>query len=577
MKYLWSFCIVLLLTTCNRKTDYNHLTINSLKTEISKYPERAGLVGLLNNRIAEQSIVDSLSQQSERQDSISAFNHILDSINESLYLDKVLTDLSPTQVEENNTNDLEAEGSNISKFNEPALYEFKEGIDTTVFIKGNIKGKAESFIKINQTRLFKKDYQETIVVNEEQDFEETIVVKKAGYYQLQHRQNKYDVFLTPGDTIELLIDHSTDEGLHFLGKTKYANNYLRCAYLQNKAMKYNEYDMLHQKYLSFKKQINYLRQVKLNNLTELLDNNETYVSKAFVDQEKANINYEWARKHLKYQKTNIDNPIATQTSDGKYFNELKFKSSAYFDVYNYRKFLYEYFDFFSHKYIDDTYGKDDKYQYTPEERALKRYNRINFFFKDQQVRDFLKVNLVHDMIEKTKKPLVNPLVAKLKKDVKDEEYIDLINRQYHKHVPMDDGVFAPEFTVKDELGNPLKLKDLKGKWAYIAVWTTWCAPCKIEQPHLEILKKEYANNKNIEILSVSIDEERSKWRKAIKNRAITQPQYIAPGNWNSTFAEAFKLRSVPKYILIDPNGQINDLSTSKPSADIRIKFDHLGI
>jgi len=577
MKFLWSFFIVLLLATCNQKKEDTRLSINEIKTQISQQPDKEELKHLLDQKIAEQQLVDSLSRLWSNFDSIKAFNHILDSINESIYVDKMRSDLNPNPVQ--NTTEIAHQPTKYSTTTlstGPDIYDFNVETDTTVFIKGHIEGKAEAYIKINQTRLFKKDYQQTIVVNSEQQFEENVTIKEPGYYQLQHRQNKYDIFLTPGDSVELLIDHATDEGLHFYGETQHANNYLRCAYLQKKAMKTNEYDLMHQKYLSFKEQVDYRRQVKLNWLNELLDQKDLRISEAFIKQQKANINFNWARKHLKFQKTNMENPIATQTSDGKYFNELQF-SSAYFDVYNYRKFLYEYFDFFSHKYIDDTYGKDGKYEYTPEERALKRYNRINFIFKDPEIRNFLKVNLVHDMIEETKKPLINPLVAKLKKDVKDKEYIDLIEQQYHKHVPIDDGVFAPNFVVKDHLGAPLKLNDLKGKWAYIAVWTTWCAPCKIEQPHLEILKKEYANNKNIEILSVSIDEEQHKWRTALKNRAITEPQYIAPGNWNSAFAEAFKLQSVPKYILIDPEGQINDLSTSKPSADIRLKFDVLGI
>lgn len=536
MKFLWSIIIVLLLATCDNQTNDNHvIKDNNVSTvEPQALSLEAGLI-YFPTSANKQEIGASLPKLEQ-----------------------------DTKVQE--------DSSNITS----TWYTYQKDIDTTVYINGTIKGKAESLIKIIQPNLFKKDVEQHIAVNEEQNFEQAITIKKAGYYKLQHRKNKYDVFLTPGDTVDLLIDHSTDEGLKFLGKTQDANNYLRCAYLQDKAMKVNEIDMVNQKFKKFKIQVNQLKAIRADEFEALLAKKDVKLSADFVEQEYANIQFAWARKHLKYQKTNIDNPRATLTSDGRYFNELKFDAD-YFDIYHYQKFLYEYFDFFSNKYLDDTYGKDGKYEYTPEERALKRYNRVNFLFKDAQIREYLKIQLVYDMIEQTKKPLINPLVKKLKKDLKDQEYLAMINRHYHKNVPIDDGVFAPNFTVKDELGNPLKLEDLKGKWAYIAVWATWCAPCKIEQPHLEILKKEYADNKNIKILSVSIDEEPYKWRNALRERQITKPQYIAPGNWNSTFAEAFKLRSVPKYILIDPEGQINDLSTSKPSADIRIKFDHLGI
>lgn len=577
MNYLRYLFFLLLAASCQQKIDYNLLPVNQLKTLSSNLPGDTSLLQILERKMNEYDKVDSLARQFGRKDSIEAFNQALDSINETLYIDKALASINSDFNLGNYENKHTHVKTNIKQLDNK-FYEYSAGTDTLVYITGHINGKADNFIRVSQARPFKTNYQATLMVNDYQDFERNITIKAPGYYQLQHRKNVYDIFLAPGDSVEVLIDHSTDHGLEFLGKTKDVNNYLRCKFLQDKAMKPNEIDLTHQKYESFEKQVSHLKSVRQTSLTKMLNSDNVSVPKAFVEHEKTAINFAWARKHLKYQIKNMDNSIATKRSDGRYFNEIKFKSSDFFNVKNYIKFIYEYFDFFSEKHLEDTYGKEGKYQFDVEERALKRYNRINFFFKDEQVREILKVHLVYNIIGQLKQPSVNPLVIKLRKDITDQEYLNLIEEQYYKYVSIDDGAFAPDFEAKDRNGSALKIDDLKGKWTYIAVWATWCAPCKIEQPHLEILKKDYASKSNLKILSISIDKEQSRWENALDTwDNISEPQYIAPGNWNSSFVEAFNLNSVPKYILIDPDGQINDLSAAKPSADIRIKFDHLGI
>jgi len=576
-----------MLSACQVKVDYGEMTEGELRTLINQ------LNNLVEQKSQETLVRDSLNLIQFREDSVAKFNFALDSINNSILKDRALADLSPMGFIRLNTGGLANAAAipyddnkeiKLTKsdlgHNKDALsynwYAYEENKDTLVVVTGEILGKADNYIKISMLKPYEEDYVRTIKVNSEQKFNRVITLKEAGFYNLNHKGHKYNVYISPGDTLDLTIDHSTDEGLEFYGKTADVNNYLRCRYLQDKAMAPNEWKLYNQKFEDFTEDANYYKTIKENNFNEFLKK-DINIAKSFVDHEKADIAFDWGRKQLKYQKTNKDNPDGKYRSNGKYFKKLKFSDSKNFHIYNFRKFVYEYFDFFSKKKLVDKYGEDGQYNFPPDERAMMRYKDINYYFKSKTIREFLKTDLTYEKIKEFKNPSVNAIVLKARKDVKNEDYLALLDAQYKKYVPLRDGSFAPDFTITDSNGNQLTRDDLKGKFVYMAVWASWCAPCKIEQPHLERLKQEYAGNRKIKILSISIDEDRSKWDRALKFRDISKPQYIAPGNWNSSFARAFDVKSVPKYILIDPEGQIVDLSTSKPSADIRIKLDHLGV
>ena len=67
--------------------------------------------------------------------------------------------------------------------------------------------------------------------------------------------------------------------------------------------------------------------------------------------------------------------------------------------------------------------------------------------------------------------------------------------------------FAPapdvQFTKLD--GNPLRLKDLRGRVVLLNFWATWCIPCRSEIPSLSAMQKDF-ESRGLSIIGVSYDD-----------------------------------------------------------------------
>lgn len=125
---------------------------------------------------------------------------------------------------------------------------------------------------------------------------------------------------------------------------------------------------------------------------------------------------------------------------------------------------------------------------------------------------------------------------------------------------------SPLFTnYENYKGGTTSLKDLRGKYVYIDVWATWCRPCIVEIPHLHKLEEKF-KGKDIHFVSISIDKEnvKDKWKKMIKDKEMGGIQLFAPQN--DSFIKEFKINSIPRFILIDPKGNIVNANAPRPSS-----------
>ncbi|MCK0131235.1 TlpA family protein disulfide reductase [Flavobacteriaceae bacterium F08102] len=155
-----------------------------------------------------------------------------------------------------------------------------------------------------------------------------------------------------------------------------------------------------------------------------------------------------------------------------------------------------------------------------------------------------------------------------------------IKKQYELLLTVQKGQPSPKFVdYENHAGGTTSLDDLKGKYVYIDVWATWCGPCLAEIPSLKKVEKAY-HGKNIHFVSVSIDKEDAydKWKAMVTEKELGGIQLLADNAWESKFVQDYLIRGIPRFILIDPQGNIVNANAPRPSDPKLIEtFESLNI
>lgn len=149
--------------------------------------------------------------------------------------------------------------------------------------------------------------------------------------------------------------------------------------------------------------------------------------------------------------------------------------------------------------------------------------------------------------------------------VTDENFINQIAPKYESVAKFIKGAPALDIEMSDISGNVFRLSEFKGKALYIDFWASWCKPCCEEIPHLQKIVNELGCDRDIEVISISIDEDDRSWKKRLEEENPTWKQYIATSAGLKTISDEYQISSIPRFVLIDKNGNIITVNAPRPS------------
>ncbi|MCR8668736.1 TlpA family protein disulfide reductase [Aestuariibaculum sp. M13] len=213
---------------------------------------------------------------------------------------------------------------------------------------------------------------------------------------------------------------------------------------------------------------------------------------------------------------------------------------------------------FKLKGLNKLYGNDYKtyFSLNQEDFDAKTNNYLNAFKSELEAN---KAALDSVFINRQKREMV----------VFQEQNLSQYNEQQKINKALAKGNRSPEFNdYVNYAGGASSLKDYRGSYVYIDVWATWCGPCKYEIPYLEKVEKKY-HDKNIKFVSISIDtkKDEQKWRDMIEAKNMGGIQLLADNDYNSQFVKDYYIYGIPRFILLDPEGNIVNYDAPRPSED----------
>lgn len=382
------------------------------------------------------------------------------------------------------------------------------------------------------------NYNQVINANSDGTFDITIPLTEPTFF----RVGRNKLYLTPGDNLEVVLEHGNSSLSVFKGKGSSANHYLRntpfpkggsfVAAGQNLC---STPDSTLQKILELANE----RKKELSNLKN--------VTKEFTRLEQARINADI---------------IKSITSVPSYFAARFGKMPASF-----QKEFKETFNSIS-KPIMDSLLKDfidpsllqlevyrDIYSYLPLSESKNPQ-------KVAQLTEWKSANsLAFSQIKQLRDKSLIPSLRNKVDSFKTERYRVVLNQLLDDKMKFGNGDIAIDLEVRQTNGTSTNLSSLRGKLIYIDLWATWCGPCLGEMPHLETLKKKYEGNPEIAIVALSVDDNDRVWLANLEKR---KPDGIQWRIDRAALAD-YAVLSIPRYIIIDRDFKIADFNAAHPS------------
>ena len=127
-----------------------------------------------------------------------------------------------------------------------------------------------------------------------------------------------------------------------------------------------------------------------------------------------------------------------------------------------------------------------------------------------------------------------------------------------------------DFALPGVNGDSIRLSSMKGKVFLLDFWASWCVPCRFSNKNLVKLYSKYKQN-GFEILSVSLDDNKHDWMKAVSKDKITWLQINDSRGWDAKSAAKWQVDAIPASFLIDKNGDVVSINAEKKELENKIR------
>jgi peroxiredoxin len=122
---------------------------------------------------------------------------------------------------------------------------------------------------------------------------------------------------------------------------------------------------------------------------------------------------------------------------------------------------------------------------------------------------------------------------------------------------------APDFTLKSESGENVRLAEQRGKVVMLNFWASWCGPCRTEMPLLDDMYKRY-NKAGFELYGVNVEQDTAAAKKLIEDLGVSLPVLYDP---DSKVSKLYKVDAMPTTVVIDKKGEVRFVNRGYKAGD----------
>lgn len=147
-----------------------------------------------------------------------------------------------------------------------------------------------------------------------------------------------------------------------------------------------------------------------------------------------------------------------------------------------------------------------------------------------------------------------------------EESTDSVNEDYYygDYKELSEGDRAPWFAAELVSGDTFEMADLQGKVILINFWATWCGPCVGEMPAFESLYKDYADNPDVAMIAVDVEEKKKTVDYFVETNGYTFPiAYDEEGK----ICKQYPTSGIPYTVVVGKDGYIKVIHLGAGDAD----------
>lgn len=432
----------------------------------------------------------------------------------------------------------------------------KEQPESNTWISGEIR-QAET----RQLELYDPfSYLVSIVELKDEIFRIDLNVESGAYYVLKHGKTSIPLYLAPGYQLKMTLESGKSlETLTFEGRGKESNQYIQAFEAFERANK-PSYDQLlsktEEEFLVEARRYRSKSEAFLNNY-QLQHFN---LDPKFLSKERARILYAWANRLIHYPEAHIyftgEDDFAVSDTYHDYMKTVNLDAVDLISLPEYQTFIKSYID----SEADILREKGD----------MRDPDQIKFevaiqSISEQEVKDFAMYYVMSEVLADGINSVSEDLTAKYLTLSQNSAMRAEIKELFQKWLDLQSGETAPPITAHDLKGEKFSLHDFKGRFVYISFWASWCTPCHSDYENLKSLRSTL-DKEEIAFITLSLDDDADVWAKQVTERKSDDiTEWRIAEKQIPVIKEKFVLKSLPRYVLLDPEGQIISATAPGPA------------